>query len=156
MIAVLSIATVALAVLLIPSAWGKATRAERQVEGMRAVGFPPSKLWLLALAETAGILGVLLGLWWHPLGALAALGLVAYFVGALVFLMRAHITKASVLASAGLFLLLSSAVLLLHLGSGATWASSTESRPASSAPDTSRGPDVRCGLSCRTAASSLP
>lgn len=109
------VVTVILAVLLIPSAYGKATRDVRQVEGMRAVGFPPSKLWLLAAAEAAGILGILLGLLWHPLGALAALGLVAYFGGALVFLVRARITKASVLASAGGFLVLAAAVLWLNL-----------------------------------------
>jgi hypothetical protein len=109
------VVTVTLVVLLIPSAFGKATRDVRQVEGMRAVGFPPSKLWLLAAAEAAGILGILLGLVWRPLGALAALGLVAYFVGALVFLVRARITKASVLASAGGFLTLACVVLWLNV-----------------------------------------
>jgi hypothetical protein len=109
------VVTVVLVVLLIPSALGKATRDVRQVEGMRAVGFPPARLWLLAAAEAAGILGVLLGLLWHPLGALAALGLVAYFIGALVFLTRARITKASVLASAVGFLVLAATVLWLNV-----------------------------------------
>ena len=115
MIVVELVATVALAALLIPSAWGKLTRDRRQVEGMRAIGFPVAKLWVLAGLETAGILGVLVGLLWRPLGVLAANGLIGYFVGAVAFLVRARVTKAAALAPAGGFLLLAAAVLWLRL-----------------------------------------
>jgi hypothetical protein len=46
------------------------------------VGFPPSYLWLLGLAQGAGALGLLVGLAWSPLAVAAAIGLVLYFLGA--------------------------------------------------------------------------
>jgi uncharacterized membrane protein YphA (DoxX/SURF4 family) len=103
-----------LAVLLAPSAWGKLTGDERQIGGMRAIGFPLSKLWLLAGAEIAGILGVLVGLFWWPAGVLASIGLIGFFVGALIYLVRARVTAVRPLASAGGFLLLTLAVLVLQ------------------------------------------
>ena len=105
------VAALLLAALLAPSAWGKLTREPRQVEGMRAVGYPPSKLWVLAWLEIAAIAGLLVGLWWPPAGILAALGLVGYFVGAVIYLLRARITRP--LRSAIAFLVLSVAVCWL-------------------------------------------
>ena len=120
MIVFAAIGMLVLATVLVPSAWGKLTRADRQVEGMRAIGFPVSKLWLLAAAEVAAILGLLVGLLWWPLAVAAALGLIGYFVGALAYLLRARVTKAEALAPACAFLVLAVAVLWsqlsLHLG----------------------------------------
>jgi uncharacterized membrane protein YphA (DoxX/SURF4 family) len=81
---------------------------------MRAVGFPPSKLWLLACAEILGIVGLIVGLLWWPAGVLASIGLIGYFIGALVYLLRARVTVVQPLASAGAFLLLAVAALFLH------------------------------------------
>ncbi|MFC0431010.1 hypothetical protein [Kutzneria buriramensis] len=95
--------TLALAALLVPSAWGKFTRDDRQVGEMRAIGFPPAKLWLVACAESG-----------HPRRARGARPrrLLRRRGGLLA---RARITKATVLASAGGFVALSAAVLGLHL-----------------------------------------
>lgn len=115
-----SIAVVVLAALLVPSAWGKLTRDRRQVDGMRAVGFPVSKLWLLATAEVAAIVGLAVGLLWWPAALAAAVGLIGYFVGALAFLLRARVRQAAALVPAGAFLVLAVAVLwsllFVHLG----------------------------------------
>jgi hypothetical protein len=81
---------------------------------MRAIGFPPSKLWLLAAAETAGILGLVVGLLWWPAGVLASVGLIGYFIGALVYLVRAKVTAVRALVPASLFLLLAVLVLVLR------------------------------------------
>lgn len=120
MILVYSIAMLVLATLLVPSAWGKLTRDTRQTEGMRAIGFPLSKLWLLATAEVAAIVGLVVGLLWWPAAVAATLGLIGYFVGALAFLLRAGVRKAAALAPAAAFLVLAATVLwsqlFVHLG----------------------------------------
>jgi hypothetical protein len=120
MIIVEWLASVVLAGLLVPSARGKLVRDERQVAGMRAVGFPVSRLWLLAAAEFAAVAGLLLGLFWWPLRAAATIGLIGYFVGALAFLLRARVPKADPFVSAGAFLLLTVCLCWLtffvHLG----------------------------------------
>jgi hypothetical protein len=71
-----------IAALLLVSARGKLVRDPAQMTTMSAVGFPESKLWLLASAEIAGAVGLVVGLFWWPLGVAAAVGVVAYFVGA--------------------------------------------------------------------------
>jgi hypothetical protein len=48
----------------------------------RIVGVPMRFFPALAACELAGALGLGAGLWWPPLGAAAALGLVLYFMGA--------------------------------------------------------------------------
>ena len=71
-----------LAALLLVSARGKLTHDPAQMKTMAKVGFPKDKLWLLATAEIAGAAGLVIGLFWWPLGVAAAVGLVLYFVGA--------------------------------------------------------------------------
>jgi len=71
-----------LAALLLVSARGKLVRDPVQMKTMARVGFPEERLWLLAAAETAGAVGLAIGLFWWPLGIAAAAGVVAYFVGA--------------------------------------------------------------------------
>jgi DoxX-like family len=46
------------------------------------VGVPLKYFSLLATAELAGALGLVLGIWWPYLGVAAGIGLVLYFVGA--------------------------------------------------------------------------
>ena len=48
------------------------------------VGVPLDYLPLLAACEFAGALGLVVGIWWLPLGLVAGLALVIYFVGAVV------------------------------------------------------------------------
>ena len=47
----------------------------------------------LAFLELAGAAGILIGLWLEPLGVAAAVGLVAYFLGALTGHLRVRDTK---------------------------------------------------------------
>jgi DoxX-like family len=71
-----------LAAVLLLSARGKLVHDPAQLKTMARVGFPEDKLWLLAGAETAGAVGLVIGLFWWPLGTAAAAGVVAYFIGA--------------------------------------------------------------------------
>jgi DoxX-like family len=52
------------------------------------VGVPLSYFPLLAACEFAGALGLVLGIWWPPLGVAAGIGLVLYFAGAVVSHLR--------------------------------------------------------------------
>jgi hypothetical protein len=77
------------------------------------VGVPKQYLPVLAVLEIAGAAGILLGLWLEPLGALAASGLVAYFVGAVGGHLRVRDTKNLVMPLPPLVLAI--AVLVLRL-----------------------------------------
>jgi hypothetical protein len=57
------------------------------------VGVPEWHLPTLAVLEIAGAVGILVGLWFEPLGIAAAAGLVAYFVGAVGGRLRVGDTK---------------------------------------------------------------
>ena len=52
------------------------------------VGVPLKYFPLLAASEFAGALGIVLGIWWPCLGVAAGIGLVLYFVGAVVSHLR--------------------------------------------------------------------
>ena len=57
------------------------------------VGVPLRYFPLLAACELAGALGLVLGIWWSPLGLAAGIGLVLYFVGAVASHVRAGDVK---------------------------------------------------------------
>ena len=82
-----------LAALLALSAHGKLTRNEKQVTGLTGIGVPLSWFPLLATAELAGAAGLLVGIFYRPLGIAAAIGVVLYFVGAIAAHLRAKDTK---------------------------------------------------------------
>lgn len=107
--------SVLLAVALIPSARGKLVGDQRQMDGMRAVNFPIDKMWLLGAAEVAGAAGLVVGLFSWPVGAAAAMCLTAYFIGALVYLLRARTARARALAPAAVLLLVAIASLVLRI-----------------------------------------
>ena len=48
---------------------------------------------LLAGCELAGVLGLVLGIWWPSMGVATTIGLVVYFVGATVFHLRVRDVK---------------------------------------------------------------
>jgi hypothetical protein len=52
------------------------------------VGVPLQYLSVLAACELAGALGLVLGIWWPYLGVAAGIGLLLYFVGAVVSHLR--------------------------------------------------------------------
>jgi uncharacterized membrane protein YphA (DoxX/SURF4 family) len=79
-----------LAALLLISAGGKLVGQQLQLKTLRAVGFPLNRVWLLAVAELAGAVGLVTGYMALPiLGVLASIGLVCYFIGAITAHLRA-------------------------------------------------------------------
>lgn len=99
-----------LAGILFLSASGKLARQEAQMVTLRKVGFPDDKVWLLAAAEIAGGVGLVVGLFWWPLGLAAAAGVIAYFLGAIVSHLRKH--DWHITASPGLLLFAAAALVL--------------------------------------------
>ena len=75
---------VLLALVLVFSAYGKVTRVATVVQNLDRAGVPHSWYPWLAAAEAAGAVGLLAGIWTRPLGIAAAIGVVLYFVGAIV------------------------------------------------------------------------
>jgi uncharacterized membrane protein YphA (DoxX/SURF4 family) len=110
----LVITTVLLALIALNSAAMKLRKNEQVLASISGtVGVPERQLPVLAGLEIAGAAGILIGLWLEPLGIAAAIGLVAYFLGALIGHLRVGDTKGA--AAPVVPLLLSIAVLVLRL-----------------------------------------
>jgi len=107
-----TVVAIVLGLGLAGSASGKLRKDERIVTGLTGVGVPLSWFVPLALLELAGAAGLLIGIGWRPLGIAAAIGVILYFVGALIFHVRAKDFKGMV-APAVLLLV---GVLALILG----------------------------------------
>jgi uncharacterized membrane protein YphA (DoxX/SURF4 family) len=90
----------------------KIQKNERIVAGLTRAGVPLSWFVPLALLDIAGTIGLLIGIWWRPLGIAAAIGIIVYFIGALIAHMRAKDTKGMPIPAT----LLVVAVLALALG----------------------------------------
>ena len=89
-------------------------RADFVLANSAEVGVPPSWLPFLATAKLAGAAGLVLGLVAAPgLGVAAAVGLVAFYVGAVAAHLRARVFHN--LAFPGLYLALATASLVLAL-----------------------------------------
>jgi hypothetical protein len=77
--------TTLVAILVAFSGVGKIRRDPRQARVLHeTVGIPLNYFPLLAACELAGALGLVVGIWWPPVGVAAGIGLVLYFVGAIV------------------------------------------------------------------------
>jgi|SRR5882724_6894401 uncharacterized membrane protein YphA (DoxX/SURF4 family) len=99
------------ALILVVSARGKLVRDPQVMKIMTRVGVPEDRLWLLATAELAGAAGIVAGLFWWPIGVVAAAAVVLYFVGAV----GAHIrVKDPMLAPSVAMLLAAVAALVLR------------------------------------------
>ena len=110
----LVVLTVLLAALSINSAVMKLRKNEQVLASISGtVGVPERHLPVLAGLEIAGAAGILIGLWLEPLGIAAAIGLVLYFVGAVIGHLRVGDTKGAAMPVAPL--VLSIAVLVLRL-----------------------------------------
>jgi hypothetical protein len=77
-----AVVSIVLALVLTFTAYTTFTGKEVVRRGIIEVGFPPALLWLLGLAQLAGAIGIVIGLWWSPLAIAAATCLVVYFLGA--------------------------------------------------------------------------
>lgn len=81
--------TVVFAAMAAFSGLGKIRRDPRIVHVIHEViGVPMKYFSLLAACEIAGAVGLVLGIWWPSLGVAAGIGLVLYFVVAIVFHLR--------------------------------------------------------------------
>jgi len=76
------------------------------------VGLPLKYFPLLAACEFAGVVGLVVGIWWPPLGIAAGIGLVLYFVGAIVSHLHAGDFKG--IGSAAFMLVFAAGVLALR------------------------------------------
>src|SRR5262249_5819829 len=66
-------------------------RSESVLENMTRYGVPQSWLYALGALKSAGAVGLLIGIFVPVIGVLASLGLVMYFVGAVVTVVRAQL-----------------------------------------------------------------
>jgi hypothetical protein len=100
-------------VMLVASAALKLSHRPAAVEGYRQAGVPESWLNGLAALLLLAAAGLVVGLWWPIAGIAAAIGLVAYFVLAVGFHVRAndtaHAVTPAILAVAAV------AVVALHV-----------------------------------------
>ena len=77
------------------------------------VGVPMKYFPLLAACEIAGAFGLVLGIWWPILGIAAAIGLVIYFLGAVVSHLRVGDVRG--IGPAAMLLTMSAAALILRV-----------------------------------------
>ncbi len=116
-IALVTIASIALSVLLavalLASGVMKVRRAPAVVDSLTPLGVPERVIPALGTLELAATLGLLLGLFWWPLGLAASVGTILYFVGAIVAHLRAHDNAIAPAAGYLLFSIVTLAVILL-------------------------------------------
>ena len=79
-----------LAVGLMMSGGLKLAKSPRIVEGIGGLGVPLSLFPVLAAFEIAAAAGLIIGVWFAPLGIAAGVGVVVYFTGAVITHLRAH------------------------------------------------------------------
>ena len=97
---------------LVFSALAKVRGEETVGKSMKAIGFPDRQVPLLAIPLGAGALGLLIGIFWAPLGIAAAIGLILYFLLAAGAHLRVSDTAG--LIGPGVFLLLSVLALVFR------------------------------------------
>ncbi|BCJ50540.1 hypothetical protein Asp14428_20150 [Actinoplanes sp. NBRC 14428] len=83
------VVAVLLSLVLLMSARADITRDPKIIETLKALGVRDSWFLPLGLVKIAGALGLLAGIAYRPLGIAAAVGVVLYFVGAVVTHLRA-------------------------------------------------------------------
>ncbi len=96
----------------IGSAIAKLKKVADVMAMMASVGVKPSLVPVLAFLEIAGGLGIIAGIWIPVLGAVATIGLVLYFFGAVA----SHLRVKSPLSDAGASIgILTIAIISLYL-----------------------------------------
>ncbi len=98
---------------LLPAA-GKLTGQPRMRKSAAHFGIPWSRYRLIGVAELAAAAGVLIGLWWHPLGVAATAGMALLLIGAIITHRKAA-DSVKEMAPAWLGLVLTLAYLALAL-----------------------------------------
>ncbi|MGY1898625.1 DoxX family protein [Nocardia gipuzkoensis] len=87
------VVAVVMSVVLVVSAGAKFTRPRRMVEQMSTLELSFAMLPFLGVAQIAGAAGLIIGVWWGPLGVAAAICLTLYFIGAVAAHVRVGDTK---------------------------------------------------------------
>lgn len=105
--------SVVLALVLLASGVMKLRRAPAVVANLTAVGVPERAIPGLGALEIAASVGLLVGLLWWPVGLAAAIGSVAYFVGAIVTHLR--VRDNAIGPAAGMLVVCVTAPLLMLL-----------------------------------------
>lgn len=106
--------TILLAAMVLFSGFGKLRNDPHIVKVIHEiVGVPMKYLPLLAACEIAGAAGLVLGIWWSPIGVAAGIGLLLYFLVAVLAHLRVGDVKG--IGPAAFLLALSVGVLYLRL-----------------------------------------
>lgn len=84
------IVTVAAAAWVAFSAYATFTKASWVVDNLADYGVPTTSWRWLAAAKATGAVGLVVGLAIPPIGVAATIGIVVYFLGAIVTVVRAH------------------------------------------------------------------
>jgi uncharacterized membrane protein YphA (DoxX/SURF4 family) len=113
MFIVTAVVSVLLAAALIGSGSGKLAGVKNVLDAMTTVRFPLDKLWVLAGLEFAGAAGLVIGLFWWPLGVAAAIGVVLYFLAAVGSHLRVRDLQG--VAPSAVLLVVAIAALVLRL-----------------------------------------
>lgn len=77
-----------IAACLLPAA-GKLLGHPKMRQSAGRFGIPWPRYRLIGVAELAAAAGIVIGLWWHPLGLAAAAGMILLLIGALLTHRRA-------------------------------------------------------------------
>ena len=108
------VVTIVVAAMAAFSGLGKMRRDPKILHAVHeVVGVPLKYFPHLAACEFAGALGLVLGIWWPYLGIAAGIGLVVYFVGAIVSHVRMGDGKG--IGPAAFMLIISVAALALRV-----------------------------------------
>jgi len=108
------VVTIVLAAMALFSGIGKLRHDPKIVKVIHEiVGIPMKYFPLLAACEIAGAVGLVLGIWWPPLGVLAGIGLLIYFLGAVVSHLRVGDAKG--IGPAAFLFTMSAAALCLRI-----------------------------------------
>ena len=108
------VVTILLAAMVLFSGVGKLRNDPHIVKVIHeTVGVPMKYFPALAACEFAGALGLVLGIWWPLLGIAASVGLVIYFLGAMVSHLRVGDLKG--IGPAGMLLIMSAAAFCLRI-----------------------------------------
>ena len=106
--------TLVFALMVSYSGIGKIRRDPLQVRVVHeTIGLPLKYFPLLAACEFAGAVGLVVGIWWPLIGIAAGIGLVLYFVGAIVSHLRVGDVKS--IGSAAFMLALAAGALALRV-----------------------------------------
>jgi hypothetical protein len=106
--------TLAFALMVSFSGIGKIRRDARQVKVIHeTIGLPLKHFPLLAACEFAGAVGLVVGIWWPPIGIAAGIGLLLYFLGAIVSHLRVGDVKG--IGAAAFMLVVAAGALTLRV-----------------------------------------